>query len=149
MIFSVFSLICGLVATDCVTGAFFCRIPVLFAAIFLTIDYTCGRYKVKLITIPGSCRRQFDNLTVHLAVLIHCVLFFCALAIRDMLGFWLHDGEGASSLMQIVTELQNRGVEDIIIACVDGLKWIPEAIETVFPHTQIQLCIVHMIQGSQ
>ncbi len=68
--------------------------------------------------------------------------------IRDVLGFWLHDGEGASSWMQIVTELQNRGVEDILIACVDDLKGFPEAIEAVFPDTQVQVCIVNMIRNS-
>jgi putative transposase len=68
--------------------------------------------------------------------------------IRSVLGFWLHSGEGAASWMQVVTELQNRGVEDILIACVDGLKGLPEAIQSVFPHTQVQLCIVHLIRNS-
>ncbi len=68
--------------------------------------------------------------------------------VRDILGFWLQTGEGASYWMHIMTELQNRGVEDIFIACVDGLKGLPEAIEAVFPQTQVQLCIVHMIRNS-
>ena len=68
--------------------------------------------------------------------------------IRDILGFWLQTGEGASYWMQIMSELQNRGVEDILIACVDGLKGLPEAIEAVFPLTEVQLCVVHMIRNS-
>lgn len=68
--------------------------------------------------------------------------------IRSVLGMWLHSGEGASSWMQVVAELQNRGVEDILIACVDGLKGLPEAIESVFPYTQVQLCIVHLLRNS-
>lgn len=50
--------------------------------------------------------------------------------------------------LSVLTELQNRGVKDILIACVDGLKGIPEAIQAVFPDTQIQLCIVHMVRSS-
>jgi putative transposase len=68
--------------------------------------------------------------------------------IRSVLGFWLHCGEGAASWMQVVSELQQRGVEDILIACVDGLKGLPEAVESVFPRTQVQLCIVHLIRNS-
>ena len=68
--------------------------------------------------------------------------------VRDVLGFWIQTGEGASYWMHIMTELQNRGVEDILIACIDGLKGLPEAIEAVFPHTQVQLCVVHMIRNS-
>jgi len=58
------------------------------------------------------------------------------------------ENEGAKFWLQVVTELKNRGVEDIFIACVDGLKGFPEAIETVFPRTQVQLCLVHMVRHS-
>jgi putative transposase len=68
--------------------------------------------------------------------------------VRDVLGLWLSETEGASTWLQIVTELQHRGVEDILIACVDGLKGLPEAIEAVFPRTQVQLCIVHLLRNS-
>ena len=61
---------------------------------------------------------------------------------------WVAENEGAKFWLQVVTELKNRGVQDIFIACVDGLKGFPEAIETVFPRTQIQLCIVHMVRHS-
>jgi len=61
---------------------------------------------------------------------------------------WLSENEGAKFWLGILTELQNRGVKDILIACVDGLKGFPEAIQTVYPQTQIQLCIVHMVRNS-
>jgi putative transposase len=67
---------------------------------------------------------------------------------KEVLGMWVAENEGAKFWLQIVTELQNRGVEDIFIACVDGLKGFPEAIETVFPRTQVQLCLVHMMRHS-
>ena len=65
-----------------------------------------------------------------------------------MLGLWLAQTEGAKFWLQVVTELRNRGVQDVFIACVDGLKGFPEAIEAVFPHTTVQLCIVHMVRHS-
>lgn len=68
--------------------------------------------------------------------------------IKEVLGMWVAENEGAKFWLQVVTELKNRGVEDIFIACVDGLKGFPEAIETVYPRTQIQLCIVHMVRNS-
>ena len=67
---------------------------------------------------------------------------------KDVLGMWVAETEGAKFWLQVVTELKNRGVKDIFIACVDGLKGFPEAIETVFPQTQVQLCIVHMVRHS-
>jgi len=78
---------------------------------------------------------------------------FLALAVtmdgrKDLLGMWIAHNEGAKFWLNVVTELKNRGVKDIFIACVDGLKGFPEAIQTVFPETQVQLCIVHMIRAS-
>jgi len=67
---------------------------------------------------------------------------------KELLGMWLSENEGAKFWLSVLTELQNRGVKDILIACVDGLKGFPDAINTVFPQTQIQLCIVHMIRNS-
>ena len=67
---------------------------------------------------------------------------------KEVLGMWTSENEGAKFWLQVVTELKNRGVRDIFIACVDGLKGFPEAIETVFPDTQVQLCIVHMVRNS-
>jgi len=68
--------------------------------------------------------------------------------VKEVLGMWTAEHEGAKFWLQVVTELKNRGVQDIFIACVDGLKGFPEAIETVFPDTQVQLCIVHMVRSS-
>lgn len=67
---------------------------------------------------------------------------------KDVLGIWLEKEEGAKFWLKVITELQNRGVKDIFIACVDGLKGFPEAIESVFPTTQVQVCIVHMVRNS-
>lgn len=67
---------------------------------------------------------------------------------KEALGLWMAKNEGAKFWLQVVTELKNRGVEDVFIACVDGLKGFPEAISSVFPKTQVQLCIVHMIRHS-
>ncbi len=67
---------------------------------------------------------------------------------KEVLGLWIEQTEGAKFWLQILTELKNRGVADIFIACVDGLKGFPEAIEAVFPRTHIQLCIVHMVRHS-
>ncbi|NQZ17635.1 MAG: IS256 family transposase [Idiomarina sp.] len=67
---------------------------------------------------------------------------------KDLLGLWISENEGAKFWLNVLTELQNRGVKDILIACVDGLKGFPDAINTVFPDTQIQLCIVHMVRHS-
>ena len=67
---------------------------------------------------------------------------------KEVLGLWLAQTEGAKFWLQVVTELRNRGVQDIFIACVDGLKGFPEAIEAVFPKAVVQLCIVHMVRHS-
>lgn len=67
---------------------------------------------------------------------------------KEVLGMWLAQTEGAKFWLQVVTELRNRGVQDIFIACVDGLKGCPEAIEAVFPQAAVQLCIVHMVRHS-
>ncbi|MDF1688899.1 MAG: IS256 family transposase [Cycloclasticus sp.] len=67
---------------------------------------------------------------------------------KELLGMWLSENEGAKFWLGVLTELQTRGVKDILIACVDGLKGFPDAIQAVFPQTQIQLCIVHMIRNS-
>jgi putative transposase len=67
---------------------------------------------------------------------------------KEVLGLWLAQTEGAKFWLQVVTELRNRGVQDIFIACVDGLKGFPDAIEAVFPKAVVQLCIVHMVRNS-
>ena len=67
---------------------------------------------------------------------------------KEVLGLWVAKEEGAKFRLKVVTELKNRGVKDMFIACVDGLKGFPEAIESVYPETQVQLCIVHMVRNS-
>jgi putative transposase len=67
---------------------------------------------------------------------------------KELLGLWLSDSEGAKFWRTVFTALKNRGVQDCFIACVDGLKGLPEAIEAVFPKTQVQLCIVHKVRNS-
>jgi len=67
---------------------------------------------------------------------------------REVLGLWTANTEGAKFWLMVLTELRNRGLLDILIACVDGLKGFPEAIETVYPQVQVQLCIVHLVRNS-
>lgn len=67
---------------------------------------------------------------------------------KEILGLYLNESEGAKFWLQVLTDLQNRGVEDILIASVDGLRGFPEAINAVFPETEVQLCIVHQIRNS-
>jgi putative transposase len=67
---------------------------------------------------------------------------------REVLGMWFQANEGAKFWMQVLTDLKQRGVSDILIACVDGLKGFPEAIEATFPATTVQTCIVHLIRQS-
>ena len=79
--------------------------------------------------------------------------FYLALGVnmegqKELLGIWISQNEGAKFWLNVLTEMQNRGLEDIFIACVDGLTGFPEAIETVYPKTQVQLCIVHMVRNS-
>jgi putative transposase len=84
---------------------------------------------------------------------IETCAIYLALAInregnKQLLGLWVGENEGAKFWLGILAELRNRGLEDILVACVDGLKGFPEAIEAVYPRTEIQLCIVHLIRGS-
>lgn len=67
---------------------------------------------------------------------------------KDLLGLWMSDNEGAKFWVSVLTELKTRGVQDILIACVDGLKGFPDAIAVEYPQTRIQLCIVHMVRNS-
>jgi putative transposase len=67
---------------------------------------------------------------------------------KELLGMWLGHNEGAKFWLSVFTELQNRGLKDIFIACVDGLTGLPEAIETLYPRTRVQLCMVHLVRNS-
>jgi len=67
---------------------------------------------------------------------------------KDLLGLWVGEAEGANFWLSVLTELKNRGVKDILIACIDGLRGFPEAITTIFPKTEIQLCVIHQIRNT-
>lgn len=89
---------------------------------------------------------RHDGRVINKAVYLAVAVTFAG--VKEVLGMWTAETEGAKFWLQVVTELKNRGVRDIFIACVDGLKGFPEAIEAVFPDTQVQLCIVHMVRHS-
>lgn len=67
---------------------------------------------------------------------------------KDVLGIWIGENEGAKFWLKVCNELKNRGVQDILIVCIDGLKGFPDAIHTVFPETKVQLCIIHQIRNT-
>lgn len=67
---------------------------------------------------------------------------------KELLGMWLAENEGAKFWLSMLTELKNRGLQDILIACKDGLKGFPDAINSVYSQAHIQLCIIHMVRNS-
>ena len=79
---------------------------------------------------------------------VHLIIGINTLGRKEVLGLWMTQNEGAKFWLQVLTDLKNRGVKDIFIACVDGLTGFPEAIETAFPKTEVQLCIVHQVRNS-
>lgn len=85
---------------------------------------------------------QVKNQAVYLALGINLGGY------KELLGLWIGESEGSKFWLSVLTELKNRGVKDILIACVDGLTGFPEAIETAYPQTQVQLCIVHLVRSS-
>lgn len=94
------------------------------------------------IVVKGRTDGKVANKSVYLAIGINLE------GKKEVLGMWISENEGAKFWMNIITELTNRGLKDILIACIDGLKGFPEAINTVFPETRIQLCIIHMVRNS-
>src|SRR4051794_14507038 len=86
--------------------------------------------------------RSVKNLACYLALGVDCD------GEREVLGIWWQETEGAKFWLAVLNDLQRRGVSDVLIACVDGLKGFPEAIEAVFPQTWVQTCIVHLIRAS-
>lgn len=79
---------------------------------------------------------------------VYTVLGVDILGKKDVIGLYISESEGANFWLSVLTDIKNRGVEDILIAAVDGLKGFPEAIKTIFPKTEVQLCIVHQIRNS-
>lgn len=79
---------------------------------------------------------------------VYCLLGVNREGIKDLLGLYISENEGARFWLNVLTDIQNRGVRDIIIACIDNLKGFADAIETIFPQTEVQLCVVHQIRQS-
>ena len=79
---------------------------------------------------------RVSNKAIYLAIGVHLQ------GLKEVLGMWASESEGAQFWLSIITELKTRGVKDIFIACVDGLKGLPSAIETIYPQAQVQLCLV-------
>lgn len=94
------------------------------------------------IVVKVAQDKQIINKTLYLALGLNLE------GKKELLGIWIAQTEGAKFWLSILTELQNRGVKDIYIACVDGLTGLPQAIAGAYPNTQVQLCIVHMIRNS-
>ncbi len=84
-----------------------------------------------------ATRGAVRNKTLYLAIGMRCS------GHKEILGLWIEQSEGAKFWLRVMTELKNRGTQDILIAVVDGLKGFPEAIESVFPQAEVQTCIVH------
>ena len=104
-------------------------------AVYPFVFLDCMHYKVR------------DNGTVESRA-IYNILGINREGKKDLIGIYLSENEGAKFWLSVLTDLKQRGVEDILIACIDGLKGFPEAIEAVFPKTKIQLCIIHQIRTS-
>ena len=94
------------------------------------------------LSIKVRHNKQVINKTIYLALGLNVA------GEKELLGLWIAETEGAKFWLQVLTELRNRGVSDILVACVDGLTGFPDAIESVFPKAKIQLCIVHMMRNS-
>lgn len=104
-------------------------------AVYPIVYLDCIRVKIRQ-------DRQIVNKAIYLALAVNMA------GQKELLGMWLSENEGAKFWLSVLTELSNRGVKDILIACVDGLTGFPDAINTVFPQTQIQLCVVHLVRNS-
>ena len=94
------------------------------------------------IVVKVQENRRVINKAVHLALGVNTD------GHKELLGLWITQNEGSKFWLQVLTELKNRGLNDIFIACMDGLTGFPDAVNAVYPKTQIQLCIVHMIRNS-
>lgn len=94
------------------------------------------------IRVKSRSSGHIENKAVYLAIGVNID------GHKEVLGMWIAQTEGAKFWLRVITEIKNRGVKDIFIACVDGLKGFPEAIEAVYPDAQVQLCIVHLLRHS-
>lgn len=89
---------------------------------------------------------RYERRVVNRAV--YCIIGLNQEGYKELLGLYIGDSEGSKFWLQVLTDLQNRGVEDIFIACIDNLQGFAEAIESVYPQAEVQLCIVHQIRNS-
>lgn len=79
---------------------------------------------------------------------VYCVIGLNREGVKDLLGLYIGENEGARFWLQVLTDIQNRGVKDVFIACIDNLKGFAEAVESIFPQTEVQLCVIHQIRNS-
>ena len=124
------------------------------AALWTAAGTAFGGYRGTYPGYYGGARSRLKELGVSEINAFEAELAaFLALGIdgqgsKDVLGMWIEESEGAKFWLHVLTELKNRGVRDIFIGCVDGLKGFPESMQAVFPATQVQLCLVHMVRHS-
>lgn len=106
------------------------------------LDSTYPIVFLDCIVVKVHQDKRVINKAIYLALGINCD------GQKDLLGLWISENEGAKFWLSVLTDLQNRGVKDIFIACVDGLTGFPDAISAAFPKAKVQLCIVHMVRNS-
>lgn len=106
------------------------------------LDSTYPIVFLDCIVVKVHQDKRVINKAIYLALGINCE------GNKDLLGLWISENEGAKFWLSVLTDLQNRGVRDLFITCVDGLSGFPDAISAAFPKTKIQLCIVHMVRNS-
>ena len=107
-----------------------------------TLDAVYPIVYLDAIVVKVRHEGRVINKAIHLALGVNLA------GQKELLGLWMTTNESSKFWLSVLTELNNRGVKDIFIACVDGLTGFPEAIETVFPQTRVQLCIVHLVRNS-
>lgn len=100
-----------------------------------------------IIFLDGMHFKIRDNGKV-VGKVLYNILGINSQGIKEILGFYLSDSEGSNFWLGVLNDLKHRGIEDILIACVDGLKGFPEAVTTIFPKTEVQLCVVHQIRNT-
>jgi len=129
--------------------------PVLISSVTDAVDQEVTAWRSRLLE-PVWPIVYFDGIVVHVRgtsgrVSQHTI--YVALGVnlagkKELLGLWLAESEGAKFWLQVLTDLKNRGLSDIFVACVDGLAGFPDAIRTVYPQTKVQLCVVHLVRAA-
>lgn len=129
--------------------------PVLISSVTDAVDQEVTAWRSRLLE-PVWPIVYFDGIVVHVRgtsgrVSQHTI--YVALGVnltghKELLGLWLAESEGAKFWLSVLTDLKNRGLSDIFVACVDGLAGFPDAIRTVYPQTKVQLCVVHLVRAA-